>query len=305
MSPVPNLRLKTTVVQAPAKINLFLRVTGRRPDGYHFLSTWMQKVDLCDTVELALCESGVSLTCSGGDVPSDADNLVHRAADLFLQELAKSREVPVGGVAIRLTKKIPVAAGLGGGSSDAAATLRGMNELFGQVLNSEQLADLGVRLGADVPFFLADAPAALATGIGEILHPVAALRGYSIVLVNPGFPVSTRWVYQTFALTDKEHACNLENSQEAVSQGTTAKLSETDILPDTVLINDLERVTVASYPVVEQLKEELYRCGAVQALMSGSGPTVFGLFAEHEVAQSCSAALQHRFPFTYLVASLG
>jgi len=292
-------------VLAPAKINLFLRITGRRPDGYHLLSTWMQKVDLCDTIELTADGEGVRFSCIGDGIPCDHNNLVHRAADLFLQAARGRTNAPVSGVVIQLTKRIPVAAGLGGGSSDAATTLRAMNGLFDGVLAPDELTRLGMRLGADVPFFLADSPAALATGIGEILQPVAPLRGYSVLLVNPGFPVSTRWVYQTFALTKKEGTSNLSNLQEYVAEGVYCGDSGAMISPDTPLVNDLETVTIARYPILERLKGELHHYGAVQAMMSGSGPTVFGLFADRDKAQACYAACKPRFAATYLVAPVG
>ncbi|WP_310599346.1 4-(cytidine 5'-diphospho)-2-C-methyl-D-erythritol kinase [Desulfobulbus sp.] len=292
-------------VRAPAKINLFLRITGRRPDGYHLLSTWMQKVDLCDTIELAVCGEGIRFSCTGDGVPGDRDNLVYRAADLYLQAVRGRDGLPALGAAIELRKRIPVAAGLGGGSSDAAATLRAMNGLFGSALAPDELVGLGLRLGADVPFFLADSPAALATGIGEILRPVPSLQGYSVVLVNPGFPVSTRWAYQTFALTKKEDASNLANLQECVVEDVCWGDSGAMIQPDAPLVNDLETVTVARYPLLERLKGELLRHGAVQALMSGSGPTVFGLFADHHKAEACCAACKSRFAASYLVAPVG
>lgn len=296
------MRQEGAIVRAPAKINLFLRVTGRRPDGYHLLTTWMQKVALYDIIELTTCPEGIVFRCSGEGVPGDCNNLVYRAADLFLQATRGRRDAPASGVAIQLTKHIPVAAGLGGGSSDAAATLLAMNGLFGRPLTPEELAGLGVRLGADVPFFLAEAPAALATGIGEILRPTPPLQGYSILLVNPGFPVSTRWVYQTFALTEKKDAGNLTNSQECVAGDMDSGNPGVMIGPDTVLINDLETVTVARYPLIARLKDELLWSGAAKALMSGSGPTVFGLFADHGKAEACRAACRLRFASTYLVA---
>jgi len=295
------MRQDRLTLKAPAKINLFLRVTGRRSDGYHLLATWMQKVSLYDVVELALCPDGIRLHCSGGGVPDDRNNLVYRAAELFLQATQGRRRGPAAGVAIGLTKGIPVAAGLGGGSSDAAATLRGLNELFGCGCSAEELAGLGLRLGADVPFFLADASACLVTGIGEILQPVEPLRGYRVLLVNPGFSVSTRWVYQTFALTKKEDASNLVNSQEGVVEAHALGCP----VPSVALGNDLETVTVASYPEIGQLKEELLRNGAVKALMSGSGPTVFGLFADGGGADASYALFKRRFPRTYLVAPVG
>ncbi|MCL2790620.1 MAG: 4-(cytidine 5'-diphospho)-2-C-methyl-D-erythritol kinase [Desulfobulbus sp.] len=299
------MQLSRVTVQAPAKINLFLRITGRRADGYHLLATWMQKVDLCDGIELIARPEGIDFRCTGRGIPGDHHNLVYRAADFFLQATQGRREASFSGVAIQLTKKIPVAAGLGGGSSDAAATLLAMNELFGCILAPGELSELGLRLGADVPFFLADNPAALATGIGEVLRPVPPLQGYSILLVNPGFSVSTRWVYQTFALTKREDAGNLINSQERVVEDVDYEHSGVMISPGTVLVNDLERVTIARYPLIARLKEDLLWSGAVKALMSGSGPTVFGLFADHNKAEACCAACKLRFAATYLVAPVG
>lgn len=288
-------------VRAPAKINLFLRVTGRRADGYHTLETLMHKVGLFDLLELRRGGKGVRLCCGGADLPETADNLVHRAAELFLQAATLRAGRPLPGVEIALTKNIPIAAGLGGGSSDAAATLKGLNRLFDAGLTEGELAALGLRLGADVPFFVADAPAALAVGIGEILTPVAPLTDCSVLLVNPGFAVSTRWVYQNFALTKNRKATNLKNLQESAVRlnrpGSTVAVKG---LPAS-LHNDLESVTIARFPEIGRLKEELLARGAVAALMSGSGPTVFALFPDRQAAETCRALFARRFTQTFLV----
>jgi 4-diphosphocytidyl-2-C-methyl-D-erythritol kinase len=296
IAPLPCTAL---TIEAPAKINLFLRVIGRRADGYHLIETCMQKVCLYDTVKLISCAAGIHVRCSGAVVPEGRDNLVFRAAELFFQATQARRRVLDAGVRIELTKRIPIAAGLGGGSSDAAATLRGLNTLYACGCSAEELAAIGLRLGADVPFFLSSAPAALATGIGELLQPIEPLRGYSVLLVNPGFPVSTRWVYQTFALTEKENTSILKNSQEDVSD---RKILTQPFLCTTAWDNDLEAITVGKYPEIGWLKDELVHAGARHALMSGSGPTFFGLFAERHVAEACCVALTHRFPHTYLLA---
>lgn len=288
-------------LQAPAKINLYLRIVGRRPDGYHLLDTLMQKIRLYDEVELALRPDGVSLECSGESVPMSKENLVARAAELFLQVSRKRRARSEAGVHIKLTKRIPVAAGLGGGSSDAAATLRGLNELHGMPCSDDELASLGLQLGADVPFFLADTAAARATGVGEVLEPVASISHLSIVLVNPGFPVSTRWVYQTFALTKGEEFSNLIPSQKDASAMMPLRgPHETMALPS-LMGNDLEAVTIAKYPEVDSIKDVMLQNGAARALMSGSGPTVFGLFAERQEANGCCALFKSRFVHTYVV----
>jgi 4-diphosphocytidyl-2-C-methyl-D-erythritol kinase len=291
-------------LKAPAKINLFLRVTGRRGDGYHTLETLMQKVDLYDELALRLCEQpGIHLRCVGSALPEDKGNLVYRAAELFLQTVSP-RVGSVPGVIITLTKNIPVAAGLGGGSSDAAATLRGLDELLGCGCSGEELASLGLRLGADVPFFLVEASAAFATGIGEVLTPVAPLSGYSVLLVNPGFSVSTQWVYQTFALTENKKTSNIKNSWKGLRGVGVPDGGASDAVQLAAMHNDLEAVTASRYPKIEQLKAELVANGATAALMSGSGPTVFGLFADRQLAEICQAICMHRFEHTYLVSPL-
>lgn len=291
-------------VRAPAKINLFLRVTGRRADGYHTLQTRMQKVGLFDLLEVRRGGEGVRLHCVGADLPENADNLVHRAASLFLETVAQRRGRTLGGVNISLTKNIPIAAGLGGGSSDAAAALKVLNALFEAGLTAGELAAIGLELGADVPFFLADAPAALAVGIGEILTPVVPLSGCFVLLVNPGFSVSTRWVYQTFALTKEEKTTIFKNFRESADPaGRPCLPASVEGLPP-ALENDLEAVTITRYPEIGRIKEELLVHGAVAALMSGSGPTVFALFSDQQAAETCRVLFARRFAQTYLVPPL-
>ena len=288
-------------VRAPAKINLFLRVTGRRADGYHTLQTRMQKVGLFDLLKVQRGGEGVRLHCVGADLPENADNLVHRAASLFLETVAQRRGRTLGGVKISLTKNIPIAAGLGGGSSDAAAALKALNSLFEAGLTAGELAAMGLELGADVPFFLADTPAALAVGIGEILTPVAPLSGCFVLLVNPGFSVSTRWVYQTFALTKEEKTTIFKNFRESADPAVRLGLSVTVKGLPAALENDLETVTITRYPEIGRIKEELLAHGAVAALMSGSGPTVFALFSDQQAAETCRVLFARRFGQTYLV----
>ena len=288
-------------LKAPAKINLYLKITGRRPDGYHTLETWMQKVSLCDVLVLESRKQGVRLHCAAGVLPENSDNLVYRAAELFLQTIKKRRPDSPSGVEITLEKNIPVAAGLGGGSSDAAATLKGLNRLFDYCCSNEELAVMGLQLGADVPFFLAETSAAIATGIGELLSPVAPLAGYSMLLVNPGFPVSTQWVYQTFALTNDRDASKLKNSQKDKEGAGRLESMPEKTMPLTAIYNDLETVTVFQYPEIGLLKTELKAHGAITALMSGSGPTVFGIFADQRLAEASYAVLRYRFEHTYVV----
>ena len=298
------MQAKCLSVKAPAKINLFLRVTGRRADGYHTLQTRMQKVGLFDLLEVQRGGEGVRLHCVGADLPENADNLVHRAASLFLETVAQRRGRTLGGVKISLTKNIPIAAGLGGGSSDAAAALKALNFLFEAGLTAGELAAIGLELGADVPFFLADTPAALAVGIGEILTPVAPLSGCFVLLVNPGFSVSTRWVYQTFALTTEEKTTIFKNFRESADPAVRLGLSVTVKGLPAALENDLETVTITRYPEIGRIKEELLAHGAVAALMSGSGPTVFALFSDQQAAETCRVLFARRFRQIYLVPPL-
>lgn len=284
-------------IKAPAKINVSLKILGRREDGYHLLASRMQKVGLFDVVELKPATSGIHLRCSGGDIPEDRNNLVYRAAELFLAWAGEHGCVGPEGVEMSLRKNIPVAAGLGGGSSDAAATLLGLNTMFAAACPTATLSAMGLQLGADVPFFLDPFPAALATGIGEVLQPVPSLDHCWVLLVNPGFSVSTRWVYQTFALTERGDSGSLQNSQESVGS-----LGSVDF--PLLLVNDLERVTLKRFPELVQMKAEMLEQGAWGALMSGSGPTIFGVFQDRQKAEAAAVVFQRQYRQTYLVDPL-
>jgi 4-diphosphocytidyl-2-C-methyl-D-erythritol kinase len=274
------------IIEAPAKINLFLQVIGRRPDGYHDLDTFMQKLVLADRLELRPAAKGVHLSCPDSALPEDGDNLVHRAAVHYL-ERAGIRT----GVEIVLRKKIPIAAGLGGGSSDAAAVLLGLNRLFPPGLPTATLLELAVGLGADVPFFVADYAAARATGIGDRLRPVPPLQGCRVLLVNPGFPVSTRWVYENLALTTQSNPYML--GREQIHDNYREFLASGEPL---AARNDLEAVTIGRFPELNEIKDNMMAAGARVALMSGSGPTVFGLFGEEAPAAACFADFARRYP---------
>lgn len=259
------------VLRAPAKINLCLSVLGKRPDGYHDVLMLMQMVGLYDEVSVALGGDGITVACDSGSVPSGAENIAYRAAHEMLR--ASSRDI---GVAITIKKNIPVAAGLGGGSSDAAAVIAGCNRLLGAGLGREQLAGIGAKLGMDVPFFF-HGPTALARGRGEVLESLAPLAGFWVLLVNPGFETSTAWVYKNLNLgLTKKVDCN------KIAGLTYRQMAGS-------LHNDLETVTAAAHPVVNEIKQALLSHGALGALMSGSGPTVFGVF---ETEAACRRAEQ-------------
>jgi len=266
--------MKTVQIPAPAKVNYRLDVLRKRPDGYHDLRMIMQRIDLCDLVRISLVdEPGIRVTCGRAGVPDGPGNIAWKAADSLL---SLSSRKP--GIDIRIDKRIPVAAGLGGGSSDGAAVLMGVNELLGLGLSTERLMEIGLGLGADVPFFIFGRTA-LAEGVGELLTPVERVPTLWLVVVNPNIHVSTAWVYQNLQLTTGEDTGTLPRFYENVA----------DICA--ILSNDLESVTIRRFPVIDEIKRRLVGAGAAGALMSGSGPTVFGLFGDEAGARRAAADL--------------
>jgi 4-diphosphocytidyl-2-C-methyl-D-erythritol kinase len=263
-------------ILSPAKINLFLHICGKRPDGYHELFSLMCRVTLFDELTLQIGRGKtIEIDCSHSDVPADDTNLAHRAASLFQSNLNSAQ-----GVNIHLNKKIPVAAGLGGGSSNAASVLLALNAHYDHPFTREQLMEMGLALGADVPFFIFQKPA-IATGIGEKLEAFQGELPYHILLLYQGFNVSTAETYQNLNF-------GLTNDQK---NPTNDSLKRDRFDPVCHLTNDLERVTVAKYPEIGSAKEKLLNLGAIGALMSGSGPTVFGLFDNAETAKSARQSL--------------
>ena len=266
---------------APAKVNLGLAVHRRRPDGYHDISTLFLKISLVDEVRLTAQPRHIVVHCEHPEVPSDARNLVHRAA-VALQPLA-----PEQGVCLTLRKAIPVAAGLGGGSSDAAATLLGLNKLWNLGLASTELAAYAARLGADVPFFLSPAVAAMGYGRGDDLEPVACPRTFYLVLVKPPIAVSTGWVYQQlrFELTASPKDTTI--LKQCLESGDIEGLGA-------ACFNDLEAVALRHVPVVQDVKRALMRPGVCGVCMSGSGPTVYALCPSWDVAHEVASAVRQR-----------
>ena len=254
---------------SPAKINLFLKVVGRRPDGYHEIITLLSRVGLFDTVVLTFDQPSISVDCSHPRVPKDRTNLAHRAASLFFDALS-TRD----GVAILIDKVIPVAAGLGGGSSNAAAVLMGLNQHYGSPFSDRELMAIALKVGADVPFFLFG-HVAVARGIGDDLEAYDNLPPFCVVLVCPKLEVSTAWVYRNLDLgltnRDKDFKIRLFNKDFSSVKG--------------FLFNDLEQVTIGKFPEIKTVKKTLLDVGAEAALMSGSGPSVFGLFKDTRQAK--------------------
>lgn len=287
-------------IEAPAKINLFLAVLGKRADGYHTISSAMQKVDLSDQLHLSRAGQGISLRCPASTLPEDSSNIAYKAAIRFFEHTGIPENVQM-----TLHKRIPVAAGLGGGSSDAAAVLLGLNRLYDAGLSNETLQLLAANLGADVPFFVNKDSTALATGTGTDLKSFSGPLGYWLVLVNPGFSVSTRWVYENLTLTTDNKLDSLTGSLQSIDSCIS--------LLDSVfsgshsshrLFNDLEAVTITRFPEIQAIKDDFNNGGAIASLMSGSGPTVFGVFREYDMAQKSFARFSKRFRDVFLVNPL-
>lgn len=274
-------------IRAPAKINLSLRVVGKRADGYHLLDTIMVPVSLYDEIEIrqprsvgaAKSQSSppIEIHCAHPQVPLGRDNLTYRAAELVMAK-AKIRRPLV----IHIAKRIPIGAGLGGGSTDAAAVLVGLNRLWKLRWSVRQLERLALRLGADVPFFIRGKPAR-ARGIGEKLKLLPKLRRRWLVLVYPGFPVATAWVYGNLPPKLTKVGVNTSIATPLESLDKLAKL----------LINDLEQVAIKRYPEIGVVKTKLTLAGAVGVLMSGSGSSVFGVFKSKRSAEQAFRRMRH------------
>jgi 4-diphosphocytidyl-2-C-methyl-D-erythritol kinase len=268
---------------APAKLNLYLRVCGTRPDGYHELETVFQRIDLADALSFEPHPDALQLTCTDSTLSCGADNLVMKAARLL-----QRRSGTHHGARIHLIKRIPVAAGLGGGSSDAAATLLGLNVLWQLGLEPAQLVELAGQLGADAPFFLCPEPAAIGRGRGDLCEPVVGARALDVVLVVPDTRLSTREIFETadFGLTAPKPSITMV--AHALCNGSLDELAKG-------LWNDLAPEAIRRCPVISAIQLQLSELGCIGTGMSGSGPAVFGLcrdarHAEH-VVRAMPAAL--------------
>jgi len=258
----------TLSLESPAKVNLRLEILKRREDGYHELRTVFQKISLHDTLRFSLRKKGgVSIAADHPKLPVGKDNLAYKAAQSMLK--ASSYK---GGIHIEIKKRIPLGAGLGGGSSNAATTLMALDQLLEMGLPKKSLLAMGLEIGADVPFFLLKG-AAIGSGIGEQLKRVE-LPDLWYVLIYPNFEVSTRWAYRNFVLTNQLFHLSLHRfmkNPEGISR---------------ILLNHLETVVAKKYPQIDIMKEILFSAGALGALMTGSGPTVFGLFDRENISRA-------------------
>lgn len=277
-----NILIKKT----PAKINLTLDVTGKLENGYHTLSMIMQSIDVCDELSFEKTADETILFSMNKDLPDKIPaekNLVYKAAKLMKDTFKID-----GGFKIHLTKNIPAAAGLAGGSSDCAATLIGINELCWLGLDIEKLCEIGVKLGADVPFCIRKGTM-LAEGIGEILTPLAPLTGIPVLLIKPNISISTPYVYKHLKLNELDYHPDNKAVISYIKDNNIKKIAAS-------LSNVLETVTIPENPIIAELKHYLTENGAIGSLMSGSGPTTFGIFENMETAKKAYEKAKADFP---------
>nr|WP_302647024.1 4-(cytidine 5'-diphospho)-2-C-methyl-D-erythritol kinase [uncultured Clostridium sp.] len=278
-------------IKAYGKVNISLDVVGKREDGYHLLSMIMQNIDLYDEIEVEKQECGIILECNKSYVPVDNRNLAYKAAEIF-----KERYDIVDGVKINIEKNIPVSAGLAGGSTDAAAVLKVMNKLFNVNATEEELMELSLKLGADIPYCI-HGGTALCEGIGEIITPIKPFRDKIVVLVKPAFGVSTKEVYKNF---------NLEKVKQHPKTAEIINAIENDDLNFVAsnMKNLLENVTLRKHKILIKIKEEMNACGAINSMMSGSGPTVFAFFDDMLKAQRCFEKMKKKYSDVFITRTI-
>lgn len=264
--------------QSPCKVNFLLNLLGKRPDGFHELETLMHLVPICDRLTFDRKGTGIQLTCSDPTLPVDSKNLVYRAADLFLKNAGIT-----DGVQMHLEKIVPTAAGLGGGSGDAAVTLLALKELFGEPLPTEKLSELAASLGSDIPFFLQNKPA-IGVGRGEkitSLEPFPCLLGKSIIIVHPGFGISTPWAYQQM-----NNFPEAQNGKSGRAEKLAALLTKGDLASASKeFYNSLEAPALKKYPLLVLFQEFFREQGAITTLMSGSGSATFAIIDSQAQAE--------------------
>lgn len=274
--------MESLSLQARAKINLGLDVLRRREDGYHEVKMVMQTVGICDRLDFTrLSENCIRVATNKEELPGDEHNLICKAARLMKETYGISE-----GISVRLEKNIPIAAGMAGGSTDAAATIHGMDQLFALGLSLEEKQRLGVRIGADVPYCLMGGTA-LSEGIGEVLTALPAAPEAFLVVAKPDINVSTRFVYENLHANSLTRHPDIDGMVESIRSGDLKGITDR-------MENVLETVTVKRYPVIAEMKAFLKEQGAMNALMSGSGPTVFGVFGEEERARRAFEAMRSR-----------
>ncbi|MBD5543218.1 MAG: 4-(cytidine 5'-diphospho)-2-C-methyl-D-erythritol kinase [Lachnospiraceae bacterium] len=265
--------------KAYGKINLGLDVLGKRPDGYHEVKMIMQMVSVYDELTFRkIPEPGIRIAADKEELPLNEDNLIYKAAKQMLERLGSSQ-----GIFVTLKKNIPIAAGMAGGSTDAAATLLGLNELLEGNIPMEELLEMAVKIGADVPYCILQGTA-LSEGIGEVLTPLPVPPACSLLIGKPDINVSTKYVYENLQLDTLKQHPDIDGMRRAIEEQDLEGITER-------MENVLETVTIQRYPVIGEIKEAMLKAGALNALMSGSGPTVFGVFDSKELAEKAKKEL--------------
>lgn len=277
------------IIDSPAKINLSLDVIGKREDGYHLLEMIMQTISLYDKVKISK-SSDMIITCNAQGVPCDKSNIAYRAA-----ELMKNRFNIEDNFKIEIEKNIPVAAGLAGGSTNGAAVIKGISELYSLNLSKDEMMDIGLKLGADVPFFF-EGGTCLAEGIGEKLTKLSDIS-CPLVVAKPPIFVSTKYVYQNLKLDEIVVHPNTKRLIEYIKENNIRYLADS-------MVNVLESVTIKEYPIIQEIKNIMLEFGALGSMMSGSGPSVFGIFESVKDAQKCHNRLRDYIKEVYVVSTI-
>lgn len=274
--------MEEVVIDAHGKINLALDVLYPRDDGYHEINTIMQQIDLKDTITLRNIEGDRAIIeCNSEEIPLDESNLAYKAWEKIVEKTNFLR-----GIHITIDKNIPVAAGLAGGSTNAAAVLKGLNLLWNLNLSQERLMEIGAEIGADVPFCILGGTAH-ARGIGEKLKKIRSFSNKLILLANIGKPVSSAYVYNKLDLENRSKRIDVDKIVEYIEEDDVKKVAEN-------MENIMEQVVIKEYPIIAQIKEDMVRYGALGSIMSGSGPTVFGIFDDEEKLLRCKEFLEKK-----------
>ncbi len=279
--------MEKTVTKAFAKINLSLDVLGKLENGYHEVQMVMQTVSVFDLVTVEKTESGITLTTNLPYLPTDNGNIAYKAAEAFFSYTGIK-----GGVKIDISKRIPVGAGLAGGSSNASAVLKAMNKLFDAGLSLKELCSIGVKLGADVPYCILGGTR-LAEGIGEKLSPLPKMPKCSIILVKPAFSISTKTVYEKIDSCTDFMRPETQNLIDGLHKGNLDQIVSS-------MGNVLEEVSIPEHPILQNVKKELMELGAIGTQMSGSGPTVFGIFKDYDLACEAKKKLWGKYKTVYI-----
>ncbi|MBU5255494.1 4-(cytidine 5'-diphospho)-2-C-methyl-D-erythritol kinase [Tissierella praeacuta] len=273
--------MKEIIINSYGKINLGLDVLYRRDDGYHEINTIMQQISLNDILTIKETKKDIEIECNKEEVPLDSTNLVYHAWKKMQKKTGINR-----GIKVNIYKRIPVAAGLAGGSANAAAVLKGLNELWGLRLSEKELMEIGVEIGADVPYCIMGGTA-FAEGIGEKLTKVRSFKDKNVLLINPGIGISTAEVYKNIRLNKQSHI-DIKKIMSFIEEDDINSVAKS-------ITNIMEEVVIEKTPIISEIKRDMLDYGALGSLMSGSGPTVFGLFEDLDKLQFCKKNLEKKY----------